>query len=874
MDTGALTPHEHEPATDALLAVRAIDKRFPGVHALKSVSFDIFPGEIHALVGENGAGKSTLMKVLSGVHAPDSGTLTIDGVQVDLSSPQDAFARGIAMVWQDTRLIPTLDVAWNIALQHEPGGVLLVDRQAMRADARKALARIGSPIDPDAPVASLSRAQMQQVEIARALSRNARVLILDEPTSALTPVETDDLFAVLRELKAAGTAIIFISHRLPEVRALADRVTVMKDGAVTGTSPIADASDDDIVTLMVGRPMGLDYPPRATSLGDEVLRVTGLQTAASRDVSFIVRAGEIVGLGGIQGSGQQETARALFGLGLQAGNLELHGTQLNVRQPADAIAAGLVYVPADRRQESLFTSHGIRENAALPHVQTWTAGGLIDSHQERDAVTAQMDRLQVKAPNTETLVNTLSGGNQQKVVFARWFIGSADVYVLDEPTQGVDVETKAEIYTLVRALADSGAAVVLVSSDLPELIGLTDRIVVFSDGEITADLSSADASEEQVMRHAVRKRDVLHSSENATTDTSKVSVGKHSPFWARYTPAALLFALVLAITVAASLLAPFFLTPRNFASMAGQIAPLAFAALGQMATIVLGGIDLSVGPTISLVTAIASYVLSAETGLPVAVGIAACLCAGLLVGCLNALLTAYLRIPDLVATLATFTIVQGAALIVRPSPGGRLDPDVASAITERVMMVPIVFALVLAAYVIAEMLLVRGRLGGQLYATGANEDSARAAGINTQRLRAAAYIFSGLMAAVAGLIIAARIGSGDPQAGTTFTLASVTAVVVGGTSVFGGVGTAVGTFFGAMLIIVMQNVLNQFYVSAYWQYIWTGVLTLAAVGFHSLRTKERREAMRVAAEQLIRFNRSPIARKSNAAQDTEGADDG
>ena len=831
-----------------VLSVRGVEKRFGGVHALKSVSLDIRPGEIHALVGENGAGKSTLMRVLTGAHPPDSGTVLIDGAEVHLTSPQDAFANGIAMVWQDTRLAMTLDVAWNISLGHEPGGRILVDRAAMLDVARTALARIGSAADPLALPSELSRAQTQQVEIARALSRRTRVLILDEPTSALTPAETRGLFEVLAELRDQGTAIVFISHRIPEVLALADWVTVMKDGAITGTLSAAEMTEARIVSMMVGREMGLDFPPRASAPGEVVLRAEGLRTAGAENIGFEVRAGEIVGFGGIEGSGQQETARALFGLGLKGGEVRLDGQPVSLETPARAIAAGLIYVPADRQREGLFQIHSIRENAALPHVGDWTRLGLIDRGREAREVGAQMQTLQVKAPELETLVGALSGGNQQKVVFARWFIGAARVYVLDEPTQGVDVETKMEIYALIRRLAEEGAAVVVVSSDLPELIGLTDRILVFSEGRIRADLASATATEECVMRHAVGG---TADGPSAAASADPTRRKPRRPMVQRYLPALLLLALVALIATAASFAAPYFLTPRNFASMGGQISPLAIAALGQMATILLGGIDLSVGPTISLVTAIASYLLAPDSGVPVALGVLACLGAGLAVGAVNATLTTVLRIPDLVATLATFSIVQGIALIVRPSPGGLVSSDFAGAVTMRLGTVPLIFLLTLALYLLAEALLLRGRLGARFYAIGANPASAQAAGIATDRLCAGAYLFSGFMAALAGLVIAARIGSGDPQAGTTFTLATVTAVVVGGTLIFGGVGTAVGTLLGAILIILMQNVLNQLYVSAYWQYVWTGVLTLVAVGFHGLRTPERRAAMRAAAVRLV-----------------------
>lgn len=857
--------YDQEP----LLSVRQINKRFPGVHALKDVTFSIAKGEVHALIGENGAGKSTLMRILSGVHPQDSGELSWDGAPIAFTSPTEAFSTGIAMVWQDTRLVPTLDVAWNIFLGHEPGSGLLADRRQMNVEAQRLLDKIGSRVDPRTPAADLSRAEMQQVEIARALSRNARLLILDEPTSALTPAETEGLFKLVVKLRDEGCSIIFISHRLPEVMEISDRVTVLKDGAVIGTVDCKGTNTQELVSMMVGREMGLVFPPRNpdASANPVALSVDGLVTPAtaegSKGLSFNVHKGEIIGFGGIEGSGQQAAARALFGIGKNGGSFSIEEDTVDIKSPSDAIAEGLVYIPADRRSESLFDIHSIRENAAVPNLRKLSHFGVVDSARERQAVQEQMDRLAVKAPNMETLIGTLSGGNQQKVVFARWLLGEARVVIFDEPTQGVDVGTKQEIYSIIRNMAEEGVGVIVISSDLPELIGLTDRILVFNDGGIVADIPSEDATEESVIGAAVEDMAAsngaqkLKLSDEATHTQYVRPKVSHYGLLRRYGSAVLLAALIMAMIGVASAMAPYFLTPRNFGSMAGQIAPVAFAAIGQMATILLGGIDLSIGPTISLVTSIASFLLSPDSGLPIWMGITICLMAGVTVGCVNGFLTSVMRIPDLVATLATFTIVQGAALIVRPSPGGRINPDVADAITHTIGRLPYSFILLVVVVVVAEILLSRGRIGARFYAVGSSLEAALASGINAGRLRFAAYVFSGFMAAMAGLIIASRIGSGDPQAGSTFTLATVTAVVIGGTSVFGGVGTAIGTFFGAILIILMQNILNQFQINAYWQYVWTGILTLLAVGFHSVRSPEHRNRILLAARSCITHRRRP-----------------
>jgi ribose transport system ATP-binding protein len=814
-----------------VLAVSGVSKSFPGVRALCNVSFDVRAGEIHALIGENGAGKSTLMRVLAGVYQPDYGRILVGGVPAVFTSTADALAHGIAMVYQDTRLVPALDGAANLFLGREPSRGPLLDRRRMLREGAAGVAALGERIDLLRPVADLSRAESQVLEIARALARAARVLILDEPTSALTAAETEGLFARLRDLRARGVAIVFISHRIPEVLLLADRVTVLKDGERVGTLRIAEASADRLVEMMVGREIALAYPPRAAALGPVVLRAEGTP-AGGGPMRLVVRGGEIVGFGGVQGSGQQELARALFGLHPFAGTLRLDSNPVVIAGPREAIAAGLIYVPADRRRESLFVPHAIRANIAAAHLHAWSRAGVIDRAREAAEVARQMTALRVRAPSAEQPVGLLSGGNQQKVVFARWFLAAPRVYVFDEPTQGVDVETKLELYRLIRGLARAGAAVIVVSSDVLELIGLSDRIVVFSGGRIAAELPAAGATEEAVIGAAVNMP-AADASPTPAAPAARRADRAATRILRRYAPALVLL-LVAALLVAATAgRSPYFLTVRNLASLQLQIAPLALAALGQLAVILVGGIDLSVGPVISLVTAIASFLI-VDPGGSVVLGVTVALGAGLAVGATNAVLVEALGIPDLIATLASFSMVQGLALIVRPAPGGTVADRFADALTQRVGALSPVFVVVFALFVTAELLLLRGRLGARLYAVGSSPEGARAAGIAVPRIRAACYLGSGLAAAAAGLLVAARIGSGDPQAGTAFTLSSVTAVVVGGASVFGGRGTAAGALLGATLVILVQNVLNQLHVTPYWQYVCTGTLTLAAVAAFSL----------------------------------------
>jgi ribose transport system ATP-binding protein len=824
------------------LAVEGISKAFPGVRALRDVSFDSRAGEIHALVGENGAGKSTLMRILSGVYRPDAGELRINGEAAEFAAPADARKRGVVMVYQDTRLIGDLDAVQNIYLGREPGG-LAIDYSGMHREARAILGRLGEEVDVRKPVKELSLAARQLIEIARALSVDARVLILDEPTSALTASEVDRLFAILRELRAAGRSIIFISHRLPEVFAIADRITVLKDGEIVGTVETTATSEKQIVSMMVGRDLALAFPPRSAEIGAPVLAVEHIDAPGHyADVSFTVRAGEIVGLGGITGSGQEAIVRALYGLVPATGRIAIGGKPVEIGSPSDAIREGIVYLPSDRRGEGMFLPHSVSENIALPHVADWARLGIVDLRRERTEVAGQIASLDIKTPSPRQPVGLLSGGNQQKVTFARWLLSKPKICIFDEPTQGVDVGTKLEIYRIIHDLARRGIAIILVSSDVLELIGLSDRILIAANGRLVDEVAGSEATEERIIGSAVgahgHRRVDDHPGRRLEEGALRASFETPgSLFFRRYGAVMLLLAMVAGLAAYAASQSPYFFTGRNMASLAIQVAPLVIVSLGQLAVVLLGGIDLSTGPTISFTTALASVFLIADPPLGVMAGVIVCLAGGIAVGLLNGALVRALKLPDLIATLATFSLVAGLALIVRPSPGGLLSGEVADTILFRIGNVPVAFIVALVAVVLFEFVLLRGRIGLRLYAVGSSEEGAYVAGVRTGFIRFGAYSFCGFMAAIAGLVVAARIGSGDPQAGTNFTLLSITAVVVGGTNIFGGRGTAVGTFLAAVLIMLIQNALNQIHVSAYWQYVWTGVLTLVAVGIYSARAK-------------------------------------
>lgn len=492
-------------STPVHVRLRGISKAFGPVKVLQGVDFDVCGGEVHALMGENGAGKSTLMKVLGGLHAADAGQIEVDGQAVQWRSPADAEAQGIAIIHQELNLIPELTVAENLFLGRELHRFGLLDQAAMARGAKQALERLGvAGIAPDTEVSRLSVGQQQMVEIARALMLRARVLILDEPTAALSERETEALFAIMAGLQEQGVAMVYVSHRMEEIFRVCQRISVLRDGHMAGERRVADTSFDEVVGLMVGRPLDERFPRRDTLPGAVRLKVEGL-TDGHRvsGVNFEVRAGEVLGIAGLMGAGRSEILQTLFGLSPQgSASVTLDGQPLPLRSPAHAIAAGLAFVTEDRKTQGLVLGLSVRENAMLVHLNRVTRAGVVQSGAEHRQVQALIEQLRIRTRDSELEVGALSGGNQQKVVFAKWLASPPKVLLLDEPTRGVDVGGKAEIYHIINQLAAQGVAIVMVSSELPEVLALSDRIVVMHEGRQMAVLSANQATQEAVMAAA------------------------------------------------------------------------------------------------------------------------------------------------------------------------------------------------------------------------------------------------------------------------------------------------------------------------------------------------------------------------------------
>jgi len=492
--------------TDALLELRGIDKHFPGVLALKDAQFDVHRGEVHALIGENGAGKSTLIKIISGVYQPDKGEIWLDGKPVAFSNPRESHSAGIATIYQELGLYPELSVAENIFMGHAPKtrrfGFETIDWEAMERSATALLADLNiDNLDVGAKVGALNVGNRQRVEIAKALSLDAQILIMDEPTAALTESDVEQLFSIVRLLRERGVSIIYISHRLNEVFELADRVTVLRDGEYIGTQAVPETSEAELISMMVGRTIENLFPKQAAAIGDVVLEARNLhRPPLTRDVSFSVRAGEIVGMAGLVGSGRSETAQVIFGvLPAESGEIWLNGALVKITRPSEAVNHGIGYVPEDRGHQGLIREMTIRENTSMAVLESVSKRSFVNRAKERALANGAIRQLSIRATGPDQITNKLSGGNQQKVVVSKWLASNPKLLIMDEPTRGIDVGAKAEIHRLMsRLAAEDGLAILMISSELPEILAMSDRILVMREGRLVGEFTREEATQEMI----------------------------------------------------------------------------------------------------------------------------------------------------------------------------------------------------------------------------------------------------------------------------------------------------------------------------------------------------------------------------------------
>lgn len=815
------------------IEIRHLSKTFPGVHALTDVSLHVDAGQVHAIVGENGAGKSTLMKILAGAQSPDHGVILLNGKEFHALTPDGASREGVAIIYQEFNLIQHLSAAQNIVLGREPTRIGWIRRRAVESTARTALHAVGASISPRKRVRSLTVAERQLVEIAKALSQEAKILIMDEPTAALSLAERESLFSLIGRLRDQGMTILYVSHHLDEVFRISDQITVLKDGRLIETYPAAATSHEQIVRAMVGRTLDQIFPERRLRPGKAVLEVSSLRSPPEvLDVSLTLHRGEIVGVYGLVGSGRTEFCRALFGDRPYRGRVLLDGQPVRLRSPRHAVKQRVAMVSEDRKEEGLVMGMSLRENLALPSLALRQRGAWIDRSGETRDIQSMIEKLGIRTVTCESDVAGLSGGNQQKAVIGKWLLTSPDVLICDEPTRGVDVGSKAEIYHHLRALAEAGLAVLVISSDLPEVLGLCDRVLVMRSGRTVAEFPGDEATEEHVMHEAISKKQDIPSKPSERDSQSS--------FWQRAVargyagmrnglPTELIVVTVLAgLVLAGAATSPRFLSLYNVTSILRAAVALGLVTLGQAVVMQAGGVDLSVSATVTLSTIIAATVMGGNDAMIIPAVFAA-LGAGLAVGLINGLAVTRLRIPAFIATLGVMSIARGVVLLIARGPVGAIGPAFRAISRGSIGPVPSAAFILLSAFAVIAVLMNGTRFGRHVLALGGSAEVARLSGIHTRTLFFSTFLVSATASVLAGLYLTSRMGMADPSVGPGIELDSIIAVLIGGIPFGGGRGNILGVIFGVLLLSILGNLLNMWNLSSWYNQIARAVVLLAAI---------------------------------------------
>ncbi len=815
--------------------VNRVSKAFGGVRALVEVDMTIQRGEVHALCGENGAGKSTLIKILSGLYAPDEGDVIIAGRALP-HGVQAANELGVSVIHQESVACHDLDAVDNVFVGREPRrfGGLLLDRASMERQTRELMSQLGEVIDIARPVGELPLAQRQLIGIARALSQQCRLLIMDEPTASLSARESEALFRIIRQLRAQGVSVLYVSHRLEEIFSLADRVTVLRDGSHVATRLVGDLSPRALIELMVGREIEPLGPDELRRPGDSanLLEICGLtRVGAFDDVSLTVQAGEVVGLAGLVGAGRTELANAIFGLtSYDTGRVSVHGAPLRSSSVAASLRRGLALVPEDRQHLGLVLPMSAAENLSLIVLRSLTRWGLIRNRAEQELTSRLASEVQVRAAHLSLPAEALSGGNQQKLVLGKWLAACPRVLILDEPTRGVDVAAKSEIHRRIRQLASQGLGTLLISSELPEILRLCDRILVMREGRIAGELSREAATEQKVLELALPDASAVggveksrHKLEAAAERSPLSGVWRRRETWL-----VILIAITLAFVAA---LKPSFLSPANLLDIAADAAPTAIIACAVTLVIITGEIDISVGSIVGLTAALLGlccYGPSAPMSVPL--GVACALCMALVLGAVNGLLITLGRVPSIIATLGMLTVLRGITKLIMQGTSIDGRPEMLRDLaTGKLLGVPNSVCVAAIIAVVAGFVARRTPLGRRIYAVGSNPKAAPLLGVSAGHVKFTVFALSGLMAGLAAVVLAPKNSIIQPNLGEGLELLVVTCVVVGGTSIRGGRGTIGGTMLAVLLLSLVPTALTYIGAPPQWRLAIQGAFILAAV---------------------------------------------
>jgi ribose transport system ATP-binding protein/rhamnose transport system ATP-binding protein len=821
----------------APVALIRATKAFGGTIALKDVSFELRSGEVLALLGENGAGKSTCVKLLAGVHSPTDGHVDVDGKPTVFRSPHDAQAAGISVMHQHPGLFPDLSVAENIYLGHMPrdrfGGI---DNAAIIAGARRVLATIGLDVPAATRLGTLRTSEQQLVEIARALSLDARVLIMDEPTAALSQREVERLFTVVADLRRRRVAMMFVGHRMDEIFRIADRIAVLRDGRLIGVKPKAELGRAAAISMMVGRQLTDLYPERRHADGALVLEARGLSRAGGfSNIDLKLHAGEVLGLGGLVGSGRTEIARVLFGIDQpDAGEILIDGRPVRFSE--------------DRMGQSLVMDFSILDNAVLPILDKAAPAGLYSKDRAIDLVSDWLKRMKLRFSGYGQPVKELSGGNQQKVVLAKWLRTEPRVLILDEPTQGIDVGTKAEVHAMIADLAAQGMAIILISSEMPELIGMCDRIVVLREGFQTAEFARSEATQEKVLEAATKTGERVDPAAQAER-AAREEKTKGPPDVLKRREFGLLAAM-LAVAIPVTIINPRMVSIANLTAVSMDAALLVVAALAQMLVLITRNIDLSIASVIGLSAYMAASMVQAYPGLDIGVGLATACAVGGVAGLLNGLVVTKGRIPAIIVTLASMSIFRGFNSIW--AAGNQISADkVTQAWLDmtglKIVGVPMIVIIAVVIFCAAHVLLYRTTIGRELFATGSNPNGARLIGIPVDRRIMMAFGLAGLLGGLCGALWASRYATIDARVALGFELTVIASAVVGGVAIRGGSGTLLGIVLGSLTLLVIKNGLTLVRVDPLWLQGVYGLVILVAIGIDTFIAQRPQKAKQARA---------------------------